>query len=128
MGIISSVPVHIYQISSIASWDSVYQEELANFEEIGDEGEIWYVIHRSIIFYHNFFRFGSETIEKMVEWSLENIPPSSNASVLEIGRGMELFFLVFSTLVMTQQNFLGLTIALELLLYQLRLPKHEEDQ
>ena len=41
---------------------------------------------------------------------------------------MELFFLVFSTLVMTQQNFLGLTTALELLLYQLRLLIHEEDQ
>ncbi|KAF8813323.1 S-adenosyl-L-methionine-dependent methyltransferase [Phlegmacium glaucopus] len=53
-------------------WDSVYQEELANFEEIGDEGEIW---------------FGAETINKMVEWSLENIPPSSSASVLEIGSG-----------------------------------------
>jgi len=70
--IISSIPVHICQISSIASWDSVYQEELANFEEIGDEGEIW---------------FGAETVEKMVEWSLENIPPSSNPSVLEIGSG-----------------------------------------
>ena len=34
-----------------------------------------------------FTRFGAETVEKMVEWSLENIPPASNPSVLEIGSG-----------------------------------------
>lgn len=72
MRTINSVSEHICHISSIASWDTVYQEELANFEEIGDEGEIW---------------FGTETVEKMVEWSLQNIPPSYNASVLEIGSG-----------------------------------------
>ena len=33
------------------------------------------------------FRFGTEAVEKMVEWSLENIPPSSDPSVLEIGSG-----------------------------------------
>lgn len=87
MRIISSIPVHICQISSIASWDSVYQEELANFEEIGDEGEIWYVIPTVQLSQLKLFRFGAETVEKMVEWSLENIPPSSNASVLEIGSG-----------------------------------------
>ncbi|KAF8986213.1 S-adenosyl-L-methionine-dependent methyltransferase [Cyathus striatus] len=58
-------------------WDKVYGEELTNFEEIGDEGEIWYVFHR----------FGEETVEKMVEWSLENVPPTSQPTVLEIGSG-----------------------------------------
>jgi len=23
------------------SWDGVYEEEITNFDEIGDEGEIW---------------------------------------------------------------------------------------
>ncbi|KAF8150805.1 S-adenosyl-L-methionine-dependent methyltransferase [Crassisporium funariophilum] len=53
-------------------WDDVYQEEIVNFEEIGDEGEIW---------------FGIESVKKMGEWALENVPPSTNAAILEIGSG-----------------------------------------
>ncbi|KAH9935249.1 S-adenosyl-L-methionine-dependent methyltransferase [Amylocystis lapponica] len=55
-------------------WDDVYSSELANFEEIGDEGEIW---------------FGEDSIEKMVEWVLVNIPLSTVPSpfVLEVGAG-----------------------------------------
>ena len=32
-------------------------------------------------------RFGEETLEKMVEWALANVPPSPNLSILEIGSG-----------------------------------------
>ncbi|THU99054.1 hypothetical protein K435DRAFT_659702 [Dendrothele bispora CBS 962.96] len=53
-------------------WNKVYEEELANFREIGDEGEIW---------------FGEESVDKMVEWTEENTPPSDELSVLEIGSG-----------------------------------------
>ncbi|KAG6819524.1 hypothetical protein H0H93_011027 [Arthromyces matolae] len=53
-------------------WDEVYAEELDNFEEIGDEGEIW---------------FGEESVEKMVEWAIENAPSSSLPSTVEIGTG-----------------------------------------
>ncbi|KAF5367445.1 hypothetical protein D9758_003657 [Tetrapyrgos nigripes] len=53
-------------------WDKVYEEELANFKEIGDEGEIW---------------FGEESVDKMVEWTEENLPPSDDLSILEIGSG-----------------------------------------
>ncbi|GLB40325.1 putative S-adenosyl-L-methionine-dependent protein-lysine N- methyltransferase that mono- and dimethylates elongation factor 1- alpha at 'Lys-316' [Lyophyllum shimeji] len=53
-------------------WDSVYEEELNNFEEIGHEGEIW---------------FGEETVERMVDWAVDNIPPASNPSMVEIGSG-----------------------------------------
>ncbi|EGN98883.1 hypothetical protein SERLA73DRAFT_73469 [Serpula lacrymans var. lacrymans S7.3] len=53
-------------------WDSVYEEEFDNFEEIGDEGEIW---------------FGVESVEKMVEWAIEHVPPSPDTSILEIGSG-----------------------------------------
>jgi len=30
-----------HPISTTHSWDKVYQRELKNFEECGDEGEIW---------------------------------------------------------------------------------------
>ncbi|RDB25940.1 Protein-lysine N-methyltransferase efm4 [Hypsizygus marmoreus] len=53
-------------------WDNVYEEELSNFEELGDEGEIW---------------FGEESVQRMVEWAVEKVPPSTNPCTLEIGSG-----------------------------------------
>jgi len=53
-------------------WDNVYDGELANFEETGDEGEIW---------------FGEESVEEMVNWALEYVPPSSAPRILEVGSG-----------------------------------------
>ncbi|KAJ6609208.1 S-adenosyl-L-methionine-dependent methyltransferase [Mycena sp. CBHHK59/15] len=53
-------------------WDQVYEAELANFQEHGDEGEIW---------------FGAQSVEKMVKWVLEHAPPSQDASILEVGSG-----------------------------------------
>ncbi|KAF6754393.1 S-adenosyl-L-methionine-dependent methyltransferase [Ephemerocybe angulata] len=53
-------------------WDGVYERELENFEEIGDEGEVW---------------FGEDSVEKMVDWCIDNVPVSSNPAVLEIGSG-----------------------------------------
>ncbi|KAK0193836.1 S-adenosyl-L-methionine-dependent methyltransferase [Armillaria mellea] len=53
-------------------WDDVYKTELENFDETGDEGEIW---------------FGEESVEKMVEWTMENVPASLGPSILEIGSG-----------------------------------------
>ncbi|KAF8591085.1 S-adenosyl-L-methionine-dependent methyltransferase [Ramaria rubella] len=51
-------------------WDNVYEEEIQNFEELGDEGEIW---------------FGEDSMEKMVEWATSNTPPPK--TILEIGTG-----------------------------------------
>ncbi|KAG2018020.1 chaperone, variant 3 [Coprinopsis cinerea AmutBmut pab1-1] len=53
-------------------WDQVYERELTNFEEIGDEGEIW---------------FGEDSVEKMVDWAVDNIPPTDNPTILEVGSG-----------------------------------------
>ncbi|KAF4596234.1 hypothetical protein EYR40_008080 [Pleurotus pulmonarius] len=53
-------------------WDKVYETELVNFEEIGDEGEVW---------------FGQDSVEKMVDWALARVPPSEGTSILEIGSG-----------------------------------------
>ncbi|KZV73020.1 S-adenosyl-L-methionine-dependent methyltransferase [Peniophora sp. CONT] len=53
-------------------WDSVYAREVDNFEETGDEGEVW---------------FGEDAVEKMVDWAQENVPPSSEPYILEVGAG-----------------------------------------
>ncbi|KAJ7030362.1 S-adenosyl-L-methionine-dependent methyltransferase [Mycena alexandri] len=53
-------------------WDTVYENELANFHEHGDEGEIW---------------FGVQSVDKMVKWALEHVPPSQNPAILEVGSG-----------------------------------------
>lgn len=53
-------------------WDDVYEEELQNFEEFGDEGEIW---------------FGEDSVDKMVNWAVQNVPPKNDLSILEVGSG-----------------------------------------
>lgn len=53
-------------------WDNVYEEELENFGENGDEGEIW---------------FGKKAMNEMVKWVNQHVPSRSDISVLEIGSG-----------------------------------------
>ncbi|KAI0752261.1 S-adenosyl-L-methionine-dependent methyltransferase [Irpex lacteus] len=53
-------------------WDSVYARELSNFEEIGDEGEIW---------------FGEDSVEKMVDWAQDYIPKDPPPAIIEVGTG-----------------------------------------
>ncbi|KAF7316728.1 Methyltranfer-dom domain-containing protein [Mycena chlorophos] len=60
------------RLGSKEHWDDVYDRELANFEETGDEGEIW---------------FGTQAVDKMVKWALEHVPPSQSPQTLEIGTG-----------------------------------------
>ena len=65
---------------------------MANFEETGDEGEIWWVNLFQSVFFSSIWqalsgRFGEDSIEKMVDWTLENIPITSQPHILEIGSG-----------------------------------------
>ncbi|KAF9525635.1 S-adenosyl-L-methionine-dependent methyltransferase [Crepidotus variabilis] len=53
-------------------WDDVYDQELKSFEDLGEEGEVW---------------FGEETVEKMVDWCIKNIPPAPSQKILEVGCG-----------------------------------------
>ncbi|KAJ7455340.1 S-adenosyl-L-methionine-dependent methyltransferase, partial [Mycena galericulata] len=60
-------------------WDQVYENELENFREHGDEGEIWWDSAP--------ISFGVESVDKMVKWALQHVPPSQNSSTLEVGCG-----------------------------------------
>lgn len=52
-------------------WDAAYEQELQNFKESGDPGEIW---------------FGEESMTRLIRWmEKQNIPLDS--SVLDVGTG-----------------------------------------
>ncbi|KAH8827378.1 S-adenosyl-L-methionine-dependent methyltransferase [Flagelloscypha sp. PMI_526] len=56
------------RLGTKSHWDHVYAEELKNFDEIGDEGEIW---------------FGEASVEKMAK----HVPPANTLKILEVGCG-----------------------------------------
>ncbi|KAH9945188.1 S-adenosyl-L-methionine-dependent methyltransferase [Epithele typhae] len=60
------------KLGTKAHWDGVYSRELSNFHDIGDEGEVW---------------FGEDSVEKMVDWTLENVPADPAPHILEVGTG-----------------------------------------
>ncbi|KAI0719274.1 S-adenosyl-L-methionine-dependent methyltransferase [Cerioporus squamosus] len=68
----SSTDLQPSKLGTKQHWDDVYSSELANFEEIGDEGEVW---------------FGEDSVEKMVDWALENVPTNPSPFILEVGAG-----------------------------------------
>lgn len=51
-------------------WDALYQKEVHNFIECGEQGEIW---------------FGQDSVDKMINWTEENIP--MNAKIIDLGMG-----------------------------------------
>ncbi|KAF8312523.1 hypothetical protein DL93DRAFT_2082125 [Clavulina sp. PMI_390] len=60
------------RLGTKAHWDLVYEKEVTNFEEFGDEGEVW---------------FGEGSVEEMVDWCSDNLPPDQVPSCLDIGTG-----------------------------------------
>ncbi|GAO48277.1 S-adenosyl-L-methionine-dependent methyltransferase [Saitoella complicata NRRL Y-17804] len=53
-------------------WDNIYQREQTAFNDIGDEGEVW---------------FGEESEAKILEWLEDNLPPSPHLHILDLGTG-----------------------------------------
>lgn len=60
------------KLGTIEHWNEVYEKELADFEDIGDEGEIW---------------FGEHTLKKLVGWLENNKCVGKDFNVLDIGCG-----------------------------------------
>jgi len=79
-------------------WDEVYAAELVNFDEIGDEGEIW---------------FGEDTVAKMVNWCLKNMPPENHPSVLEVGSGNGILLLNLAENGYEPSNMLGVDYSVD---------------
>ncbi|EIW73322.1 hypothetical protein TREMEDRAFT_67326 [Tremella mesenterica DSM 1558] len=64
-------------------WDAQYEREVTVFEDIGDEGEVW---------------FGESSVKKMRKWAHDHLPPSSSPiRILECGSGNGTLLLSFLT-------------------------------
>ncbi|KAJ3045299.1 Methyltransferase-like protein 10 [Rhizophlyctis rosea] len=63
-------------------WDKAYSREIQNFDDHGDIGEIW---------------FGEDSVEKMVDWVLENASDNSQ-SIVDLGCGNGHLLLELSSL------------------------------
>lgn len=61
----------MYLIES-CSWDQIYEVELENFQDHGDEGEIW---------------FGKAVERRVIDWIKTNRPISSDPKILDLGCG-----------------------------------------
>ncbi|KTW32764.1 uncharacterized protein T551_00249 [Pneumocystis jirovecii RU7] len=69
-------------------WNSVFKNELENFESFKDVGEIWFVcllLPRNNVLFE--FRFGKGLENKIIDWLKKNIPPHLNLRILDIGCG-----------------------------------------
>jgi SAM-dependent methyltransferase len=70
-------------LGKVEHWDQVYKQELENFSNFGDEGEIW---------------FGKEVQKKIIKSFLESCGNSVNksCSVLDIGMGNGIFLFMMA--------------------------------
>ncbi|KAK4048992.1 Protein-lysine N-methyltransferase efm4 [Microbotryomycetes sp. JL221] len=66
---LSSLPPS--RLGTKAHWDSVYERECKTFQEIGDEGEVW---------------FGEDSADKMVQWVERHVPDTATP-ILDVGTG-----------------------------------------
>ena len=60
------------KLGTIEHWNEVYKKELADFQDTGDEGEIW---------------FGEQTLKKLVGWLDNSQYVQKDCNVLDIGCG-----------------------------------------
>ena len=66
-------PVRIHVLfACVCSWDQIYEMELENFEDHGDEGEIW---------------FGKAVERRVIDWMKTNRPISTDPRILDLGCG-----------------------------------------
>ncbi|RZC36998.1 Methyltransf 31 domain containing protein [Asbolus verrucosus] len=59
-------------------WDNRYKEEIANFKDHGDPGEIW---------------FGEDIVERIMKWIKKNVSITKNSKFLDVGCGNGMFLI-----------------------------------
>ncbi|GAA5902059.1 hypothetical protein JCM5296_007566 [Sporobolomyces johnsonii] len=69
------------RLGRLDHWNQVYEREVKMFNEIGDEGEVW---------------FGEDSAQDMVEWAEEHFP-QTNGRILDVGTGNGQLLFCFSS-------------------------------
>ncbi|EFA00625.1 EEF1A lysine methyltransferase 2 [Tribolium castaneum] len=70
------------ELGSQEYWDNRYKEEIENFQDHGDPGEIW---------------FGEDTVERLIKWIEKNETATKESKILDVGCGNGMFLIELAT-------------------------------
>lgn len=70
--------LHESELGSQSYWDNRYKEEIANFKDHGDPGEIW---------------FGEDTVARLIKWIQKSKNISKDSKILDVGCGNGMFLI-----------------------------------
>ncbi|XP_044270762.1 EEF1A lysine methyltransferase 2 [Tribolium madens] len=70
------------ELGSQEYWNNRYKEEIENFQDHGDPGEVW---------------FGEDTVNRLIKWIEKNRTVTKESKILDVGCGNGMFLIELAT-------------------------------